>query len=243
MLALKFEGFLLLDERGVHISVMIGILELGETIVMRRFLHPRVINLNLSHRNSIIIRDHPTTSMSLIFSNNRSAIIQSSWLDPKKIREMTIVGSRRMIAYDDTVSVGKIKIYDARVEKPPHYDSFAEFQYAYHHGDMYAPFVKQEEPLKLQCQHFLDCIREGRTPLSGGARGAEVVQILEAASRSLKQNGGSIQFTVPPQISNRVAHNGDSERVVVVGDHLTFEKNGHPVSVAKNHHRDPHQAL
>ena len=179
------------------------------------------------------------TSMSLIFSNNRSAIIQSSWLDPKKIREMTIVGSRRMIAYDDTVSVGKIKIYDARVEKPPHYDSFAEFQYAYHHGDMHAPFVKQEEPLKLQCQHFLDCIREGRTPISGGVRGAEVVQILEAASRSLRQNGGSINFSAPPQLSSRAARNGDSEQLIVSADHLANARIAPPVSVAKAHPRDP----
>jgi predicted dehydrogenase len=127
------------------------------------------------------------TNLYLSFRKNRAAVVQSSWLDPKKVREMTFVGSRRMIVYDDIASNEKIKIYDARVERPPHYDTFAEFQYSYHYGDMYVPYVKQEEPLKLECQHFLDCIREGRAPLTSGEKGLEVVRILEMASQSLKE--------------------------------------------------------
>src|SRR5207237_8474775 len=113
-------------------------------------------------------------------------------LDPITIREMTIVGSRRMIGYDDVEPLEKIKIYDARVEVPPHYDTFAEFQYSYHYGDRYIPHLKQEEPLKTECQHFLDCIKSGRTPLTDGQKALEVVKILEAASVSLKQNGASV---------------------------------------------------
>ena len=71
---------------------------------------------------------------------------------------MTIVGTRRMIVYDDLRTREKIRIYDVRVERPPHYDTFAEFQYSYHYGDSYIPHIQQEEPLKLACQHFLDCI-------------------------------------------------------------------------------------
>src|ERR1044071_8018372 len=127
------------------------------------------------------------TSMSLGFSRNRSAMVHSSWLDPRKIREMTIVGSKRMIVYDDVAPLEKIRIFDARVERPPHYDTFAEFHFAYHYGDMYAPYIKQEEPLKAECQHFLDCIREGRSPVSNGEQGLELVRILEASSVSLKQ--------------------------------------------------------
>lgn len=133
-------------------------------------------------------------SMSLSFSKERSAIIQSSWLDPKKIREMTIVGSERMIVYDDVASQEKIKIFDARVERPPHYDTFAEFHYAYHYGDVYSPYIKQDEPLKTECQHFLDCIRTGKTPVTSGTKGLEVVKILEATSMSLKQNGAPFHF-------------------------------------------------
>ncbi len=132
------------------------------------------------------------TNMSLTFKNGMFATIQSSWLDPRKVRDMTIVGSRRMIVYDDMQPLEKIRIYDTRVETPPHYDTFAEFQYSYHYGDSYIPYVKQEEPLKVECQHFLDCIRSGQTPLTNGRHGTEVVKILEASSKSLRENGAAI---------------------------------------------------
>ena len=138
------------------------------------------------------------TSLCLNFRKERTAIIQSSWLDPRKVREMTIVGSKRMIVYDDVAPLEKIKIYDSRVETPPRYDTFAEFQYAYHYGDMYAPYIKQEEPLKVECQHFLDCINNGTTPLSSGQKGSELVRVLEAASKSLKSGGAPIEIGQKP---------------------------------------------
>ena len=139
------------------------------------------------------------TMMYLNFRKNRCAFIHNSWLDPKKVRQMTVVGSRRMIVYDDTEPLEKLKIYDARVEVPPHYDTFAEFTYSYHYGDAYVPYIKQDEPLKLECQHFVDCIRKGREPLTSGRLGLDVVKILEAADESLKQQGASVSLdaTIP----------------------------------------------
>lgn len=134
------------------------------------------------------------TSMSLHFSKERSAIIHSSWHDPRKVREMTIVGSTRMIVYDDIATQEKIKIHDVRVERPPHYDTFAEFHYAYHYGDTYSPFIRQDEPLKTECQHFIQSIANHTVPLTDGRNGMEVVRILEAASLSLKQNGAPIDL-------------------------------------------------
>jgi predicted dehydrogenase len=153
------------------------------------------------------------TTMCLSFSRQRSATIQSSWLDPRKVREMTIVGSKRMIVYDDLAPLEKIRVFDMRVERPPHYDTFGEFQYAYHYGDMYAPYIKQEEPLKTECQHFLDCIKHGTTPTSCGNRGTELVRILEASSQSLKLGGSPVQFvqSVVPAVNqnaNTVNDNG-----------------------------------
>jgi predicted dehydrogenase len=135
------------------------------------------------------------TSMSLQFSRQRSAIIHSSWHDPRKVREMTIVGSKRMIVYDDIVAQEKIKVFDARVERPPHYDTFAEFHYAYHYGDIYSPYIKQDEPLKTECQHFLDSIRQSTLPITSGYAGLEIVRILAASSESLRQQGASIEIT------------------------------------------------
>ncbi|HET7537106.1 MAG TPA: Gfo/Idh/MocA family oxidoreductase, partial [Candidatus Didemnitutus sp.] len=134
------------------------------------------------------------TSLNLQFASEKSAIIQSSWLDPRKVREMTIVGSDRMIVYDDVAPQEKIKIFDVRVERPPHYDTFAEFHYAYHYGDIYSPYIKQDEPLKTECQHFLDSIRNGRAPITNGLKGLEVVKVLEASSMSLKKFGAPIDF-------------------------------------------------
>jgi predicted dehydrogenase len=132
------------------------------------------------------------TTLCLDFRRKRSAVILSSWLDPRKIREMTIVGSKRMIVYDDVAPQEKLRVFDARVERPPHYDTFAEFHYAYHYGDMYVPYIKQEEPLKAECQHFVECIRRGVPALTNGQNGLEVVQILEASSQSLKRGGAPI---------------------------------------------------
>jgi len=99
----------------------------------------------------------------------------------------------------------KIRVFDMRVERPPHYDTFGEFQYAYHYGDMYVPYIKQEEPLKTECQHFLDCIRTGTSPVSCGERGTELVKILEASSQSLKQGGAPVEFSVHKQNGHHTA--------------------------------------
>jgi predicted dehydrogenase len=135
------------------------------------------------------------TNLIINFTNGKFVTIQSSWLDPHKIREMKFVGTKKMISYDDTEPLEKIKVYDKRVETPPHYDTFAEFHYSYHYGDMYSPYVAQAEPLKVECQHFIDCIEKGTECLSGGNHGLQVVQVLEAASKSLKKDGAKIQIS------------------------------------------------
>lgn len=134
------------------------------------------------------------TNMVLNYSNGRFVTIQSSWLDPNKVRDMTVVGSKKMLVYNDLEPMEKIKIYDKHVEIPPHYETFAEFHYAYHYGDMYAPYIKQYEPLRRECQHFLDCIKTGETPESSGIDALKVVNVLEAASKSLKDGGCRIEL-------------------------------------------------
>jgi predicted dehydrogenase len=152
------------------------------------------IAVNCSGSAHVTPKIEDVTAMCLSFKRKRTAIIHSSWVDPRKVREMTIVGSRRMVVYDDVAQNDKIKIFDARVETPPHYDTFADFHYAYHYGDVYIPYIKQEEPLKIECQHFLDCIAQGLRPLSDGPQGLELVRILEASSQSLKKNGAQVDL-------------------------------------------------
>lgn len=140
------------------------------------------------------------TNISLSFADQKFATIQSSWLEPRKVRQMTFVGTRKMIVYDDLEPLEKIRIYDVRVECPPHYDSFADFQYSYHYGDCYIPHLEQSEPLQLLCRDFIDCIRLGGEPKSSGADGLAVVRVLEACQKSLKSNGSHVQVSVPDRL-------------------------------------------
>jgi len=133
-------------------------------------------------------------NMTLYFPDNQFAMVHSSWLDPRKVRDMTIVGTKRMIFYDDLEPLHKISIYDVRVETPPHYDTFAEFQYSYHYGDLHSPYIKQTEPLQVECRHFLECISTGKTSMTSGRNGMELVKILEGANKSIKNNGARVEL-------------------------------------------------
>jgi predicted dehydrogenase len=152
------------------------------------------VSVNCQGKAHVNPKIEDVTNMTLNFANGGFATIQSSWLDPNKVREMTFVGSKRMLLYNDLEPMEKIKIYDKRVETPPHYDTFAEFHYSYHYGDMYAPYIKQYEPLRMECQEFIDCIKTGSEPETGGLEGLQVVQILEAASKSLKNEGTLVKI-------------------------------------------------
>jgi predicted dehydrogenase len=161
------------------------------------------VGVNCQGKAHVTAGIEDVTNMTLTFANGTFALIHNSWLDPNKIRQMTFVGKRKMLAYDDIEPLEKIRIYDKRVEVPAHYDSFAEFHFSYHHGDMYSPFVKQVESLSLECQHFVDCINRGAKPESSGWEGMQVVQVLEAASKSLKNGGGRVELDPIPRPTQR----------------------------------------
>ena len=95
---------------------------------------------------------------------NVIAFIHVSWLDPDKIRRTTIVGSRKMLVYDDTEPQEKIRIYDKGVSAQRYYDTFGDFQFSYRYGDIHIPRIEETEPLRCECEHFVDCIRTSATP-------------------------------------------------------------------------------
>ncbi len=138
------------------------------------------------------------TNISLKFAGGRFATIQSSWLEPRKVRQMTFVGTRGMIVFDDLEPHGKIRVHDVRVDCPPHYDNFAEFQYSYHYGECRIPHLDQGEPLGRMCAHFIDCVAGAAVPDSPAATGLEVVRVLEACDASLKQGGGAVSMDPRP---------------------------------------------
>ncbi len=127
--------------------------------------------------------------ITLEYPNDVIANVHVSWLDPNKIRRTTIVGSKKMLVYDDVATLEKIRVYDKGVTVQPHYDTFGEFQLAYRFGDIYIPRVDDAEPLKIECQSFLESIRTGKAPRSSGREGLAVVETLEAAQRSLRSGG------------------------------------------------------
>jgi len=147
-------------------------------------LKPRAVSaVGTSHINETI---EDVAVLTLKFSNGLVAFVQTSWLDPDKVRKMTVVGSRKMMVFDDVQATEKIRIYDKSVEVPKHYDTFAGFHYSYKYGDILIPKISGDEPLRTELDHFIDCIQNDETPLSCGRDGLHVVQILEAAENSLK---------------------------------------------------------
>lgn len=126
--------------------------------------------------------------LTLNFAGKSLAHIHVSWLDPHKIRKITVVGSKKMAVFDDLESTEKLKIYDKSAEHNTDYNTFAE-SITIRFGDITIPHLKMDEPLRLECQHFLDCIRERRQPKSDGRDGLRVVKVLDAAQRSLQKNG------------------------------------------------------
>jgi predicted dehydrogenase len=133
------------------------------------------------------IEDVATTTLN--FENGTIAFLHNSWLDPAKIRRTTIVGSKKMLVYDDIDPNEKLKIYDKGVEAPPYYDTYAEFQFSYRYGDILIPKIDQVEPLRKECQHFIDCIQHNKTPQTDGYNGLRVVAIIEAANESIRKDG------------------------------------------------------
>lgn len=145
---------------------------------------------------------HDVAVLTMHFDNGPMAIVHSSWLDPNKVRRMTLVGNKKMAVYDDVEPLEKIKIYDKGVEAPAYHNDFGEFHFSYRYGDTYSPRLSETEPLRAECQHFLECIRKNAPPRTDGHNGMEVVRVLEAAEISL-QNGGA---RVPLKFGNGNGH-------------------------------------
>src|SRR3954462_13637755 len=119
----------------------------------------------------------------LRFPSGLAAHLHLSWLDPHKERRFTVVGSRRMATFDDMEIERKVTLYDKGFDQD--FRSYGE--YIARSGDVWSPRVSNEEPLRIECSHFVECVREGREPRSGARSGVAVVRVLEALQRSLEE--------------------------------------------------------
>ena len=156
--------------------------------ILLYWLNEPVVQVTASGR-SIFNRGIPETAfLTLTFAGGTSANIQISWLAPRKVRQMVVVGSKRMIQYEDTSADEAVRIYDRGLEvKQP--ENFGEYRMTYRSGDMVAPRIEPEEPLSLELEDFADAIHTGKQPRSHAGLGLEIVRVLQAAQRSLENHG------------------------------------------------------
>jgi predicted dehydrogenase len=153
-------------------------------------------------RDCVIPGTPDVAFVNLRFPTGTVAHVELSWLSPSKLRRTTIVGSRRMVVYDDTSSE-PVRVFDSGVAlRDP--ESFGEYRLTYRTGDIVSPHLEAAEPLRLELADFCAAVRLGAVPRSSGALGAEVVSMIEAVDRSLSLGGA--WATIPtPQAAERTA--------------------------------------
>lgn len=169
--------------------------------ILLHWLDQPVRQVSASARN--IFQDHvaETAFITLTFEGGTTANVQVSWLAPRKVRQMMIVGSRRMISYDDTLSDEPVRLYDRGMEfSTP--ESFGEYQLTYRSGDVVIPRVEAAEPLALEMADFSRAVLTGSTPVSNAQLGVEVVAAMEAIELSLERGGEPVYLaTSRPEIA------------------------------------------
>ena len=140
--------------------------------------------------------------LEIVFANGTMGHAHVSWLHPRKIRELTVVGSKKMAVYNDISESEKLYIYDKGVAfAADGTSSISAWPPDYRYGDVVIPFIANAEPLKQECSHFLTCIAENKKPKSDGWAGLRVTSILEAADRSLMNGGERVELDSTPTFS------------------------------------------
>jgi predicted dehydrogenase len=152
--------------------------------ILSYWLGETPLSVQAMGRNCILPGIPDVAFLNIRYSSGVVAELEVSWLSPVKLRRTVIVGSKKMLMYDDTESVEKVKIYDQGVDyKDP--ETFGEFQLSYRTGGSYSPRVESTEPLFIEATHFVECVTNGTRPLTDGVAGRLVVAALEAAQESL----------------------------------------------------------
>ncbi len=177
--------------------VNLGVIRQDENALLSFAPHDLSVILHLIEEKPVVVSAHgesyvqkgieDVVFLSLRFSDGKMANVHLSWLDPHKLRKITIVGSRKMAVFDDMEASEKLKVYDKGVRSPS-YDTYGEYL-SLRFGDITIPNVKMAEPLRAEAEHFIHCIESREGPKTSGRDGLEVVRILIAAQESLKKKG------------------------------------------------------
>jgi predicted dehydrogenase len=143
------------------------------------------------YRNGV----HETAFLTLTFADETAANIQISWLSPRKVRQMVVVGSKRMVQYEDTAADESVRVYDRGLDRTEP-TNFGEYRMTYRTGDMVAPRIEPQEPLSLELADFALAINTGCEPRSNARLGLEIVRVLEAAAISLECGGRPVELEI-----------------------------------------------
>jgi predicted dehydrogenase len=127
--------------------------------------------------------------MTMFFDGPLIAHVHVNWLAPVKIRRTLLGGSRRMVVFDDLEASEKVKVYDRGISVDPSPENVYQMLVGYRTGDMWAPKIAQSEALSVEAAHFVDCVANGKAPLTDGSAGLRIVKLLEAASASMTAQG------------------------------------------------------
>lgn len=141
--------------------------------------------------------------ITLFFASACVAHVSVNWLSPVKVRQTFIGGSKKMIVYDDLEPTEKIKVYDKGITLDTPTDNAHEFRIGYRAGDMWAPHISTKEALQTEVEHFIGCVHNGVRPISGGLSALRVIEVLEAASRSIAAQGKPVLLKQPRQVRER----------------------------------------
>lgn len=164
--------------------------------MLLHFVNEKPISVVASGRCYLQEDVEDIVNVSIKFENNIISNFILSWIDPIKIRDITIVGSKKMVLFDDVQISEKIKIFDknANVIRDTRAVTFGEFQIAIQRGDIFIPDIVNKEPLKEELNHFISCIIENKNPITDGKNGLEVVKLLEAAQKSLRNHSRVVKI-------------------------------------------------
>ena len=132
--------------------------------------------------------------ITLFFESKCVAHVSVNWLSPIKVRQTFVGGSKKMIVYDDLEPTEKIKVYDKGITLNASTDNAHQLRVGYRAGDMWAPHLSTREALETEVEHFIECVRTGASPFSDGLSGLRVIEVLEAASRSIADQGKPVQL-------------------------------------------------
>ena len=154
----------------------------------------------------------------LRFPSGLAAHLHMSWLDPHKTRSFTVVGDKQMATFDDMELERKVTVYDKGFDE----DAESCGEYMMRSGDIRSPRIGNREPLRIECEHFVECVREGRTPRSDGEAGLRVVRVLDALQRSLDASRSAMPDIHPTAV--RLRRHRASATDCEIGAHAVLGK-------------------